>query len=94
MATSSGLFNWPALNPSVRLLINTGYNRTQDQARVSRAHVLPAGTVPLVPGGTVPEYEGDVEDRQMAGQKNRQKGLQTMSQTSSETKCCRFSLEH
>lgn len=62
--------------------------------RVSRAHVPPAGTVPLVPGGTVHEDEGDVEDGQMAGQKNRQKGLQTTSQTSSETKCCRFSLEH
>lgn len=42
---------------------------------VSRAHVLPAGRVALLPGGTVYKHEGDTEDRQMAGQKNSQKGL-------------------
>lgn len=43
---------------------------------VIKAHVLPTGTVALVPGGTVCVCEEDVEDRQMAGQKNSQKGLQ------------------
>jgi hypothetical protein len=42
----------------------------------SRAHVLTAGRVALIPGDTIYKYEADMEDRQMAGQKNGQKGLQ------------------